>query len=93
MSGESQPPVLHRGIGMPAACKSCGKRIVFAVMAVSGKKAPFEEDPNGLYILENGAARHAGKVSTQLELGEVAPIRYTSHFATCPDAPTWRGEK
>jgi hypothetical protein len=88
-----QPPVLHRGIGMPTSCRSCGKRIVFALMAVSGKTAPFEEDAAGLYILENGAARHVGKSPLQLELGEVAPTRYTSHFANCPDASKWRGEK
>lgn len=85
--------VLHVGIGK-SACKSCGKPIVWAWTA-GGKKAPYEEDPNGEWILENGAWRHVGPPAPQLELGAApsGPTRYTSHFARCPHASEWRGRK
>lgn len=77
------------------ACRSCGKPVVFARTA-SGKSSPFELDPNGLWTVESGAARYLGAPSdrpAQLELGVIAPpepARYTSHFATCPQAAAWR---
>lgn len=84
--------VLHAGIGK-GTCKSCKKPITWA-FTTGGKKAPFEDDDNGEWILENGTARHAGPRPSQLELGSaVEPRRYTNHFATCPDASKWRGQK
>lgn len=84
--------VLQRGLDR-GNCRSCRKAIVWAY-TLSGKKAPFEEDPQGLYVIENGAARHVGPPPAQLELGgEPQPQRYTNHFATCKDASSWRGKK
>lgn len=81
--------VLHAGVGK-GKCKSCGKPFVWAYTP-GGKKAPFEIDNDGEWILENGAARHVGPRPTQLELGAApGPQRYTSHFSTCPFADQHR---
>lgn len=74
-----------------AACRSCGKSITFAV-TTSGKSAPFEVDADGEWALDDrGVMQHAGKASSQLEIGTPAPAaRYTSHFARCKDANAWR---
>lgn len=80
---------------MSDACRSCSKPVLFA-RTTAGKTVPFEADSNGLWAIENGAARYLGAKSAppaQLELGAVAalePQRYTSHFATCPHADSWR---
>lgn len=65
-------------------CKSCGAEIVWAKTA-AGKAAPYEVDPEGYWATEDGKAR-------QVTLGQQSDgtTRYTSHFATCPQAPAWR---
>ena len=84
--------VLHRGLNT-AKCKSCRADIVWAY-TTGGKKAPFQVDPQGVWILENGTARHVGPPAAQLELGAPAqPTRYTNHFAQCPQADTWRNRE
>lgn len=84
-------PILHRGIGTPTKCRSCKASIVFAVMYVSGKRAPFQLDDQGEYVLENGTAKHIGKPPVQPDLFATdKPQRYTAHFAVCPNAADWR---
>jgi len=70
-------------------CRSCGKEIVFAVMASSGKKAPFERDDAGEWVLINGTASHQGKAPAHQPAENTVP-RWTSHFARCAYASTWR---
>lgn len=84
--------VLHRGVDK-GKCRSCHAPIVWAY-TLAGKKAPFEENEKGEYIIENGTARHVGPPPAQLELGEPAQVqRYVNHFASCPQADSWRGKK
>lgn len=84
-------PVLHRGIGRPTTCRSCQTHIVFARSASTGRLMPFEPDQDtGEWVIVNGTAEHVGKApATPIEGVETAP-RWTSHFANCPDAQTWR---
>jgi hypothetical protein len=56
----------------------------------TGKLGPFELDPEGQFVIENGNARFVGKGALQLELGAVPVDHYTSHFSTCKDAASWR---
>lgn len=71
-------------------CKSCGAQILFATM-LGGKSAPFQRDDAGEWSIDkDGNARHIGKPAAQLELGAQPVERWTSHFATCPKADTWR---
>lgn len=87
-----EPLLLHRGVGPMTKCKSCKAPIVFAE-STAGKLAPFEADPEGHWVIENGKARFVGSESKQLELGSVPVQRYTSHFAACPQAKQWRNKK
>lgn len=82
------PPLLPG----PSRCRSCMASIVFAG-TLGGKIAPFERDDDGEWTINGNLARQVGKPGAQLELGAVttgSPLRFTSHFARCPDAGTWR---
>lgn len=63
-------------------CRSCNAEIEWAHTETS-KLAPFEADPDGLWVITDGEARRAGLFDDGTE-------RYTSHFASCPDAGEWR---
>lgn len=84
--------VLHRGVGKPVKCRSCKAAIVFAE-TLGGKLAPFQLDEGGNYTMENGVAKFIGKPDAQLQLGELAPVRYSSHFSSCKDAAKWRSKE
>lgn len=75
-------------VGAPSKCRSCGAGVVF-LNTEGGKVAPFEVDANGRYVVDGLRAKHVGDPH-QLELGAVQPVRYTSHFATCPQRDEWR---
>lgn len=63
-------------------CRSCRAEIVWAKTR-DGKAAPFERDPKGVWTIVDGVAYAA----------QDGDERYTSHFATCPQAATWRGAR
>lgn len=65
---------------------------MFAKMERTGKYAPFEADAEGEWIIVDGVASHQGKVP-EWQPPERSLPRWTSHFATCPDAGHWRGKK
>lgn len=79
-----------------ARCGSCGAPIVWARHGPTlGGVSPFDAEPGelGTWTLERTgdglAARYAGR-AVALELLE--PLsRFTSHFATCPNAAAHRG--
>lgn len=88
-----QTPAIHHG--QTTRCRSCKAPIVWAY-TLGGKRAPFERDDQGEYVIEHGSARHVGPAPQQLELGapaEPPPPRFKSHFASCPDGDKWRGKK
>lgn len=85
-------PAARRGAADPTACRSCGAQIVFARMS-SGKRSPFQLDDDGEWIIIDGVASHQGKAPWR-DIGEKPGVpRYTSHFATCPQATSWRGAR
>lgn len=69
-----------------SVCSSCGARIFWA-HTIAGKAMPIDADPvdtGNVLIDPDGKAIVLGKPQhTPNLLGE---NRYTSHFATCPDA-------
>lgn len=69
-----------------AACKSCEAPITWA-RTESGKAMPLDEKPvaGGTFVYVGGVARRATPDDDQLHRE-----RYTSHFATCPDAAAHR---
>lgn len=65
-----------------AACRSCGASIFWA-MTESGKSMPIDQrpDPNGNIVLdENNVAAVMAPAEAR------GRRRFTSHFATCPNA-------
>jgi hypothetical protein len=80
-----------------SACRGCGAEIIWTITS-GGKKMPVdaEPDPDGMFVLEwddDAAAAFAIHVRAG-DLGGLADgDRYTSHFATCPNANSFRGRQ
>lgn len=72
------------------ACNTCGAPVVWATSPATRRSAPIDAEPTTDGNVE--VYRHGGnvlfRVVTDTPLMPV-PLR-TSHFATCPDADTWR---
>jgi hypothetical protein len=75
----------------PQRCRSCGALILWLRHEESGKTAPVDAEQNplgnilvnrdaGTYRIVPAAARDANR-----------DWLHTNHFATCKDAPTWKG--
>jgi len=93
---------------MSVPCSSCGAQIFWCVSA-TGKSMPLDcrPDPLGLLVLREPEGEIPGlecyeepmralHVSALRKAGETVPEsaeRYTSHFATCPNAARHRKPK
>lgn len=91
---------------MPAAtpwtvsCDSCGAEIFWAVNTTTRKRNPIDAEPrtDGNVIVHGNprslterlglTCTTVGPLEAQLHDGEL----FVSHFATCPDAESWRGQ-
>lgn len=73
------------------ACKSCGAAIVWAEHHKTGKQMPMQLDESGGWVLISSLAYRAD--ASLLDVDDLASPRYSSHFATCPQANQWRSKK
>ena len=86
----------------PTTCRSCDAPIVWA-LTFTGKRMPVDAEPpdagDGNVVLTEpnraaGELHPRATVLGPLELEALEPAQRahlrTSHFATCPDADTWR---
>jgi hypothetical protein len=71
-------------------CRSCNAPIVFARSSATGKLMPFERDAAGEWTVELGVATHVGKAPATPIEGVPTVARWTSHFARCAHAESWR---
>ena len=73
-----------------AACRTCEAPIVWVESQSTGKPMPMDlaPDPKGGFVIIGGKARKATADDDRL-----ARERFTSHFATCPDANQWRSAR
>lgn len=72
-----------------STCRSCGAHIVWAITD-SGKRMPVDSEPDPQGILTVWATGDDGwRCSVIPEAGWDGP-RFRPHFATCPDAESWR---
>lgn len=75
-------------------CRSCGAEIVWAITD-HGRKMPLDAKPyeggssNGLFVLLPDAERAPSAIAVPPAAYEGEEL-HTSHFATCPDAESWR---
>lgn len=76
-----------------SACDSCGAQITWA-LTTNGKKMPIDSAPcdNGNLVLEYQHGDYETRKATEDDRRLARPL-HTSHFATCPHAATWRGNK
>lgn len=72
-----------------SACRSCGEPVVWAEFA-SGKKCPFDAEPtpSGEWALNE--AYDPPKATKIVKAAGSGEDGFTSHFATCPEAPMYR---
>lgn len=75
-------------------CRSCGHEVVWAITS-TGKKMPMDvpNDPKGtfvLFALADGDNYRAEKFSAENPAHSNLKKRFTSHFATCPQADAHR---
>jgi hypothetical protein len=84
----------------PVRCRSCGADVLWAEWA-SGKKMPVDAEPDmrpppkgGSLVLSRRDPAGADKLIVEKWREEHGSKRnrYTSHFATCPNAGDWRRE-
>lgn len=82
-----------------ARCKSCGAEVTWAEHHDSGNPMPLEpadeeqiEDGRGLWRIESrDRGRPLAYAADRADAMGLFPVQvYVSHFATCPDADTWR---
>lgn len=89
---EAEPPPsfeeLHT-LATDTACRSCGAPVVWR-LTPSGKRMPVDPVPTGDgTVVIDGAKAIALSADALADLDAWEP-RYTSHFATCPQADAWR---
>lgn len=72
-------------------CRSCGAKVFFAKHVLTGKRMIIDSEPSGdgnIVIEPDGKAR---VIAGRLEHAMYADRdRFTTHFATCPNAKQWR---
>jgi len=77
-----------------AQCSSCNASIFWAVTATNQKRIPIDAkpDPNGRIRIEEKGPGHCVAHVEKSDAGTLFPgdERFTSHFATCPDAAKFR---
>jgi hypothetical protein len=87
-----------------SACKSCGRSIRWVVLLGSSKSAPVDDAPSDKGTIkmvslpsgETARGTSATMSAVVLKKEELTAAReagtplYTSHFATCPDAASFR---
>ena len=75
-----------------SACRSCGAEMIWT-QTQNGKAMPVdaEPDPAGTFVLKYEGSQPVA-VYDGMHLDK-DPERYTSHFATCPDADEFRKGK
>ena len=80
---------------MSDACRSCGAAVTWTVTE-AGKRMPvdFEPHPDGNVLLlppyPNVPDTPRASVLGPLEVEIATAALHRSHFATCPDADSWR---
>ena len=85
------------GLRKTSACRGCGQEIIF-IKTLKGKTMPV--NPDGLYFVQAGGPNTYVTLDGEVIRGrEPEPgdrntrIGYISHFATCPEADSFRKKR
>ena len=96
-SGRDEKPVTD-----PSKCRSCGAEILWVKWPTSGKRMPVDAEPDWrplpkggdiVLMLRGGAFGELLAEKFNAERHGQDRNRYTSHFATCPNAAEHRRDK
>lgn len=73
-----------------SACRSCGASIVWA-RTDSGRLMPVDREPSaqGRLVLRT----EDGELHVRVAEENARGVRHRPHFATCPDADSWRAQR
>lgn len=86
--------VRKREVEIGRRCRSCDAPIFYALSVKNRRPMPIDSipDPNGNLLVRQGkqSTNLYAQVDTSKEGDEE---RYTSHFATCPQANEWRNDR
>jgi hypothetical protein len=91
-------------MGAFGKCRSCNRGVYWARTAANNKPIPLEEAPETgnvlidgdgrAHVLKDNAAARAALAGVDVERDvEFGATVYLSHYATCPQADAWRGNK
>lgn len=74
------------------ACRSCKARMFFARSISTGKAMPFDAGASllGTFALDRDLLGDWTATYVPPAKHDANEPLFTSHFATCPDAPDWR---
>lgn len=76
-------------------CKSCGQTIYWLKNDTTGRPAPIDAKPDQsgpvIIAVEGGALRYHVLSKAEKDAG-VDVERYQPHYATCPQAESWRSK-
>lgn len=74
-----------------ANCRSCDAEMRWAISASSGKPIPLDVAPcdDGNLVVETKHGESVARAATPDDK-RLQRERFKSHFATCPQAATWR---
>lgn len=92
-SGRNAKPITD-----PSKCRSCGAEVLWVVWRESGKRMPVDVEPDmrpppkGGTLALTLSGGPFGTLFVEKYVPEMGPKRnrYTSHFATCPNASEHR---
>jgi hypothetical protein len=70
-------------------CKTCAAPIFWVEIVSTGKRMPVnaQPSPRGTVVLRDG---RDAEVLGPIAASEYKGMKYESHFATCPQAKSWR---
>jgi len=80
-----------------AKCKSCDAPIRWVILGETGKRMPLDPQANldgNVWVVEwEDGTPVVAVASAERPIPSGEPMRYTSHFATCPNANEHRRKK
>lgn len=74
-----------------AECRSCNAPIRWALTVKNGKHIPIDVEPvpDGNLVIEHRNGGDEARPATDTDKKLMRPL-FKSHFATCPQSPSWR---
>ena len=80
---------------MPSAhCRSCGAPVRWVITEANDRRMPIDPEPvedGNVWVIEiRQGTPIVGVALTGDAVPASVPLRYVSHFVTCPDRDTWR---